>query len=103
MRAYIAGPMSGLPDLNFPAFHEAAARLRAFGWDVVNPAEINPDHGMPWAECMRRDIAQLVTCQGIVLLSGWENSRRWSRYYEILAANFTASLGELKTYLESRA
>ena len=34
--------------------------------------------------------------------SGWENSRRWNRYYEILATNLTASLGELKTYLESR-
>src|SRR5687767_2079065 len=34
--------------------------------------------------------------------SGWENSRRWTRYYEILAANFTASLGELKQYVESR-
>jgi uncharacterized protein YndB with AHSA1/START domain len=35
--------------------------------------------------------------------SGWENSRRWTRYYEILASNFTASLGDLKTYLESRS
>jgi|SRR5687768_2151329 uncharacterized protein YndB with AHSA1/START domain len=34
--------------------------------------------------------------------SGWENSRRWNRFYEILAANFTASLGELKQYVESR-
>lgn len=34
--------------------------------------------------------------------SGWENSRRWTRYYEILATNFTASLGELKKHLESR-
>ena len=34
--------------------------------------------------------------------SGWENSRRWTRYYEILATSFTASLGELKKYLESR-
>lgn len=34
--------------------------------------------------------------------SGWENSRRWNRFYEILAANFTASLEELKQYVESR-
>ena len=34
--------------------------------------------------------------------SGWENSRRWNRFYEILAANFTASLDELKQYVESR-
>jgi uncharacterized protein YndB with AHSA1/START domain len=35
--------------------------------------------------------------------SGWENSRRWTRYYEVLAPNFTASLEDLKKYLESRA
>ena len=34
--------------------------------------------------------------------SGWENSHRWTRYYEILALNFTASLEELKRHVESR-
>ena len=28
-RIYIAGPMSGLPDLNYPAFNAMAERLRA--------------------------------------------------------------------------
>lgn len=32
--------------------------------------------------------------------SGWDSSPRWSRYYELLAANLTRSLTELKTYLE---
>lgn len=73
-RVYIAGPMSGLPQLNFPAFYAEAARLRALGHDVVNPAEINPDHGTPWATCMRADIAELVTCDAVSLLPGWENS-----------------------------
>lgn len=75
MRCYIAGPMSGLPDLNFPAFHATAKKLRDLGHDVVNPAEINPDHTMPWGECMRKDIAALVTCDTIVLLQGWRQSR----------------------------
>ena len=75
MRWYLAGPMSGLPDLNFPLFHAEAARLRALGHEVVNPAELNPDHTMPWAECLRRDIPGLLTCEGIALLPGWEKSR----------------------------
>lgn len=74
MRIYIAGPMTGLPDLNFPAFHAEAKKLRDLGHDVVNPAELNPDPTMPWAECMRRDIAALVTCDTIILLPGWQQS-----------------------------
>lgn len=74
-RIYIAGPMSGLPELNFPAFHAAAAELRAQGYDVVNPAEINADPTAGWVACMRLDIAQLVTCDQILLLPGWESSR----------------------------
>lgn len=75
MKIYLAGPMTGLPELNFPAFHALAAKLRARGIHVVNPAEINPDHSMPWAECMRRDIAQLCTCNAIALLPGWKTSK----------------------------
>jgi len=75
IRCYIAGPMTGYPELNFPAFHAAAARLRDLGIDAVNPAEINPDKGMSWKECMRTDIAALVTCDAIHLLEGWQNSK----------------------------
>lgn len=74
-RIYLAGPMTGLPDLNWPAFHAAAAALRAAGHDVVNPAEINTDPTAPWEVCMRADIAQLVTCDALALLPGWLNSR----------------------------
>lgn len=38
---YISGPITGMPDLNFPAFHAAAAALRAAGYTVTNPAELD--------------------------------------------------------------
>lgn len=75
MRIYIAGPMTGLPGLNFRAFHDTAAALRAEGHDAVNPAEINPDPKASWIACMKADIGQLVTCDAILLLPGWINSR----------------------------
>jgi hypothetical protein len=73
-RLYLSGPMTGLPDLNFPAFNEAAATLRAQGLEVVNPAEINPSGSVTWEACMRADIKALCDCDAIVLLPGWERS-----------------------------
>ena len=74
-RWYIAGPMTGLPDLNFPAFHERAAELRAAGFEVENPAEINADPTVGWEACMRHDIPRLCTCDVVLLLPGWQKSR----------------------------
>lgn len=37
--AYLAGPMRGIPEYNFPAFYAAAAALRAHGLNVWSPAE----------------------------------------------------------------
>jgi DNA-binding CsgD family transcriptional regulator len=70
-RWYLAGPMTGIHDLNFPAFHRHAAKLRAEGLEVINPAEINADKQMAWGDCMRADIAALVTCEGIALMPDW--------------------------------
>jgi hypothetical protein len=75
MKLYIAGPMTGYPDLNFPTFHAEAARLRAMGFEIVNPAEIVTDQNAEWLTCMRADIKQLVDCDGIALLPGWAKSR----------------------------
>lgn len=74
---YVSGGMTGLPDLNFPAFHRAAAKLRARGLHVVNPAELDEDDdlGMPWGYYLRRDIRALVDCTHIAMLPGWENSK----------------------------
>ena len=74
-RIYISGPMTGLPGLNFPAFNAEAARLRAMGYEVVNPAELNPDPTTPYEQCMRVDIAALLTCDAICLLPDWHKSK----------------------------
>ena len=33
--------------------------------------------------------------------SGWDESRRWSRYYEVLSTGYIAALEELRKYLEA--
>lgn len=74
MKIYIAGPMTGYAELNFPAFHAEAARLRALGFEIVNPAEIDIGPNPTWLAAMRADIRELVMCDGIALLPGWEES-----------------------------
>lgn len=75
MRIYLSGPMTGLPELNFPAFNATARTLRANGLEVVNPAEINPEGAKTWEACMRADIKALCDCDTLALLPGWENSK----------------------------
>jgi hypothetical protein len=93
MKVYIAGPMTNLPDLNFPAFHAMAARLRAAGHEVKNPAEINPDPTAKWHDCMRADIRELVTCDAIAMLPGWKESKGATLEHHIAKALELTVLG----------
>jgi len=84
MKIYIAGPMKGWPDWNYPAFNAAEARLRAAGASVVNPAALGAKYGSPAeidADPQKMDalvleeLQALGTCEAIYLLPGWQ----WSR------------------------
>ncbi len=73
MRIYLSGAMSGVPDLNFPAFHEAAAKLRSQGSEVFNPAEMGTD--LSYAEYLKKDLEVICTwADTIALLPGWKDS-----------------------------
>lgn len=82
-RVYIAGPMSDLPDLNYPAFHALAVQLRAAGHIVCNPAENPAPHCNSWLGYMRLAVAQLATCDTVVMLKGWEQSRGAKVEYQL--------------------
>jgi len=73
---YIAGPMSGLPNDNREAFYAAERRLRKLGYQTVNPARLH-GHGprKAWAEYLKLDLREMVLCDLVVLLPGWEESR----------------------------
>ena len=72
---YLSGPMTGLPDFNYLAFIAEAARLRAAGHTVVNPAEYAAMPHFEWHEYLRRDIRLLTTCSAIHMLPDWSRSK----------------------------
>ena len=105
MNLYVAGPMRGIPHFNFPAFNEAAFKLRQQGHIVFNPAERDNDrhgtdisnvagseeqaeaeHGFSLREALGEDLAWICAqADGIVLLDGWEDSR--GACTELMCAN----------------
>jgi hypothetical protein len=102
MRVYTAGPMTHYPQFNFPAFIRLAEKLRAAGYEVVSPAEldneadraralaspdgspIHYDSGMTHADFLARDIKIIADggIEAIVVLPGWERSKgaRWETF-----------------------
>jgi hypothetical protein len=74
-RVYIAGPMTGVADENFPAFFAAEKFLTDKGFDVFNPASLghsSPERDRKWF--MQRDNPELLRCDAIALLPGWWGS-----------------------------
>lgn len=91
---YVAGGMTGLPDWNFHQFFAVAGALRAFGYNVENPAENDGDtlgeaienaneSKHEYSYYMRKDITRLAKCDGIVMLPGWRDSRGANLEYTI--------------------
>ena len=72
---YLSGPMTGLPEYNYPAFREASKELRSRGFEVFDPSEcFDGDQTLPKETYMREDIRAILECSIVVTLDGWENS-----------------------------
>lgn len=72
---YLCGPMSNLPDFNYPEFHRVANILRAVGYQVENPAENNAPECGTYIGWIRLALAKLINCNALAYLDGWENSK----------------------------
>ena len=97
MRIYVAGPMRGIPEFNFPAFKAAAELLRAQGHYVFNPAEKDnerhgediskgnltgdesqaaKEYGFDLRVALGDDLKWICAeAEAIALLPGWQNSK----------------------------
>lgn len=95
MRAYLAGPMRGIPDFNFPEFLAVEKKLLELlpGSEIFNPAQRDIDvyggfekfrsatgdlEEIPWfdlATAMRVDLDYIIHhATHIVMLPGWSRS-----------------------------
>lgn len=76
---YIAGPMTGLPEFNYAAFNEAAEELRAAGFTVLNPVDVDiadaTEGERTWQWYMRRTLKMMLDADAIATLPGWRNSK----------------------------
>lgn len=87
--AYLAGPMRGIEDYNFPEFRKQTAWLRGLGWTVFSPAERDEqdpdiDHEVDVAGWqgsrgldyfMAYDLKAVCEMDAVICLPGWENSQ----------------------------
>ena len=80
MIVYVAGPMTGYPDFNYPAFEAAREQLESLGYEVLSPTDTKEPpgteyQGAPWSWYLRRALEMVALADGIALLPGWENSK----------------------------
>jgi len=82
-RVYLAGPMSGLPEANFPEFKRVREILRKNRFKVVCPAEMTKALGGGRRECMLRDVQHVLNLNKseghgqsgcVIILPNWRES-----------------------------
>ncbi len=92
---YLAGPMSNIPQFNYPAFFRIAEKLRARGLTIQSPAELDsPEtvaaalasidgslgsgvvNGETWGDFLARDVKLIADkVEGIIAMPAWHKSK----------------------------
>lgn len=109
---YIAGPMSGYPQFNFPQFFDAAEAAEDQGYEYISPAELDAENNadyqiainstdgaigetsQTWGDYLSRDVKVVSDqCNGIIFLPNWEESKGARlEAYVALACGYTKFL-----------
>ena len=100
MKIYIAGPMTGVEDFNFPLFFETEEKLKELGYETLNPAKNDGADvktatqnaisaslsGATWSSYMRRDLSNLCLSDAVCVLPNWKSSKGASLEVQVAQA-----------------
>lgn len=70
-KLYVAGPMTGYPEANYPEFNEVSRRLEDAGYTVVNPATAVAGTEAHYVDFLREDLKMMLECDGVATLDRW--------------------------------
>jgi hypothetical protein len=75
-KVYIAGPMTGIPELNRPGFNHYAKLWSDAGWEVINPATFFGSEEQPDVYvCRKKCVEELIKCDAVAILPGTTNEK----------------------------
>jgi len=100
LKIYIAGPMTGIEDFNFPLFFETEEKLKELGYETLNPAKNDGADvktatqnaisaslsGATWSSYMRRDLSNLCLSDAVCVLPNWKSSKGASLEVQVAEA-----------------
>jgi len=76
---YISGPITGIKNANKEAFTEMEQMLVTMGYKVCNPRRHQIPKGLTeenvWPVMMRMSLKDMMYCNSMVMLDGWEFSK----------------------------
>lgn len=93
---YLAGPMSGIPQFNYPKFIRITSELRSAGLVIHSPVEMDTpkmqeaamenltgdltklqkDTDETWGDVLAKDVKLIAdVVDGVIVMDGWEKSR----------------------------
>lgn len=90
-KVYLSGPITGMPNNNIQEFKKYEEKFKNLNFEVINPHNLfSGDEVELLEKCleekkitfeeyhshfMRRDIAEMMNCDFIAVLDGWEKSK----------------------------
>ena len=86
---YLSGPMTGLPDFNYPLFNDCARFFREDGRQILSPAEIDGGQQVttkevkPWQYYMTKAIEMQMKATAWAGLPGWWRSKGAKREFDL--------------------